>query len=116
MSEAKPTITYDDFCKLDLRIAKVTSVSDHPNADKLIVIQIDLGDEQRQIVAGLKGHVEPESLVGTNLVVVANLEPRKMRGIESNGMLLAASAGEGDEQRVVCLTTTEDVPAGSSVS
>ena len=117
MSEqAKPTITFDDFVKLDIRIARVTKVSDHPNADKLIVLQIDLGDEQRQIVAGLKGYVDLESLVGANLVIVTNLEPRKMRGLESNGMLLAASAGEGDDRQVVCLTTASDVPPGASVS
>ncbi len=117
MSEqTKPTITFDDFLKLDLRIAKVTEVRDHPNADKLIILDIDLGSEQRQIVAGLKPYCDPQSLVGKNLVVVTNLQPRKMRGVESNGMLLAASWGEGEQMKVVVLTTDGEVPPGSAVS
>lgn len=116
MSEPKPTITYDDFVKLDLRIAKVVEVADHPNADKLLCLKIDLGGEQRQIIAGLKKHYAHELLLGKEVVVVTNLEPRKMRGIESNGMLLAGSYGEGDEQRVIVLTPDEEVPPGSPVS
>ena len=119
MAEAKPTISYDDFAKLDLRVATVLEVGDHPNADKLICLKIDLGDETRQIIAGLKGYVDPASLVGAQIVVVANLEPRKMRGLESNGMLLAASyveAGEQERRHVVVLTTSQPVPAGSSIS
>ncbi len=114
--ETKPVISFEDFLKLDIRIAKVTEVSDHPNADKLVVLQIDLGSEQRQIIAGLKGHGDPQALTGKNIVVVTNLEPRKMRGMESNGMLLAASFTDGDEAKVVVLTTAEDVPAGAAVS
>jgi len=117
MSEqTKPTITYEDFLKLDLRIAKVTEVRDHPNADKLIILDIDLGSEQRQIVAGLKPYCDPQSLVGKNLVVVTNLQPRKMRGVESNGMLLAASWGQDADMKVVVLTTDGEVPPGSVVS
>jgi methionine--tRNA ligase beta chain len=115
--EAKPIVGYADFVKLDLRVAKVLAVSDHPNAEKLIVLDIDMGGQQRRIVAGLKPYLtDPQSLVGKSLVIVANLEPRKMRGIESNGMLLAASYGQGDEMKVVVLTTDEPVPAGASVS
>ncbi len=117
MPEDKPTITYDDFCKLDLRVATILEAADHPNADKLICLKIDLGSEQRQIIAGLKEHVECAALVGKQIVVVTNLEPRKMRGLESNGMLLAASAiGEDESRRVVVLTPSAEVPAGSSVS
>ena len=116
MSEPKPTITYDDFCKLDLRIATVLSAEGHPNADKLLCLRIDLGTEQRQIIAGIKGHYEPESLVGKQLVVVANLQPRKMRGLESQGMLLAGVAGEGDEMQVVVLTPDRALPPGTAVS
>ena len=112
----KPTISYDDFAKLDLRVAKVLEVRDHPNADKLLCMTIDLGGERRQIIAGLKGHCSPESLLGRPIVVVTNLQPRKMRGLESNGMLLAATVGQGDAMRVVVLTTAEDVPPGSPVS
>ena len=115
--QAKPMITFDDFLRLDLRTAKVLAVSDHPNADKLIVLQIDLGSEQRQLVAGLKPYLEdPQSLVGKNIVVVTNLEPRKVRGLESNGMLLAASAEVDGQRTVICLTTLEEIPAGATVS
>ena len=112
----KPTISFDDFLKLDLRTAKVLEASDHPNADKLVVMKIDLGGEQRQIIAGLKPHAAPQSLVGKDIVVVTNLEPRKMRGLESNAMLLAAVYDEGGGQKVVVVTTDEPVPAGSQVS
>jgi len=113
----KPTITYDDFAKLDLRIAKVLEVASHPNADKLLVLKIDLGGgQQRQIVAGLKPYVAPEALLGRNIVVVANLEPRKMRGLESQGMLLAASYEQDSARQVVFLTTDQPVPSGSPVS
>ena len=117
MAEDKPIIQYEDFCKLDLRVAKVVEASDHPNADKLIVLKIDLGGEHRQIIAGMKEWYAPEKLVGMNVVVVANLAPRKMRGLESQGMLLAASRMEGETYAdVVLLTTDRDVPAGAPVS
>jgi methionyl-tRNA synthetase len=118
-SDAKPIITYDDFIKLDLRVGTVTEAGDHPNADRLIVLQVDLGSEQRQIVAGLKAWIEPETMVGKQVVVVANLAPRKMRGLESQGMLLAGSdmSGEGDKPvNVVPLTPSSELPPGSPVS
>src|SRR5271156_456762 len=87
-----PLINYDDFAKLDLRVATVLECKPHPNADKLLVLQIDLGGERRQICAGLRQHVaDPQSLVGRQLVVVANLAPRQLRGEVSQGMLLAAT-------------------------
>src|SRR5580704_2216579 len=85
------TINYDDFAKLDLRVATVLECKAHPNADKLLVLQIDLGSEKRQICAGLRQHYAPEELVGKQIIVVANLAPRPMRGEISNGMLLAAT-------------------------
>ncbi len=85
-----PEMTYDDFSKRDLRIATVLSAREHPNADKLLLLQIDLGDEQRQIVAGIRGHYEPDALVGSQIVVLINLEEAMLRGEESSGMLLAA--------------------------
>src|SRR3984957_2492860 len=86
------TINYDDFAKLDLRVATVLECKAHANADKLLVLQIDLGNEKRQICAGLRQHVaDPQSLVGKQIIVVANLAPRPMRGEISNGMLLAAT-------------------------
>jgi methionine--tRNA ligase beta chain len=113
----KPTITYDDFCKLDLKVGTIVESGEHPNADRLIVLQVDLGDEKRQIIAGIKAYYAPEALLGKQVVVVTNLAPRKMRGLESNGMILAASAKEGEELTdVVVLTPDKPVPAGSSVS
>jgi len=108
------TITYDDFAKLDLRIATVLECRPHENADKLLVLQIDLGGEQRQICAGLRQHYTPEQLVGKQIVVVANLAPRMMRGQVSSGMLLAAS--DLQSGRVIVLHPAEPLPAGSKVS
>jgi methionine--tRNA ligase beta chain len=113
----KGVVTYDDFAKLDIRIGKVLAVAEHPNADKLIVLSVDLGEPQpRQIIAGLKPYMPPESLLGKSIVVIANLEPRKMRGMDSNGMLLAASYDKEGQRQVVVLTTDSPVPAGSVVS
>ncbi|MCH7591378.1 MAG: methionine--tRNA ligase subunit beta [Planctomycetes bacterium] len=108
------TITFDDFAKIKLRVGRVIEASEHPNADKLLVLKVDLGDEQRQIVAGLKAFYDPESLVGKNLIIVANLAPRKMRGLESQGMLLAASTD--DHSQVIIATTDADIAPGSAVS
>lgn len=108
------TISFDDFIKIKLRVGKVIEASDHPNADKLLVLKVDLGDEQRQICAGIKGHYTPEELVGKNLILVANLAPRMMRGLESQGMLLAAS--NSDHSKIIVVTTDTDIEPGSSVS
>lgn len=113
----KPVINYDDFVKLDLRVGKVVEIKNHPNADKLYVASVDMGDGQiRQIIAGLRPYIAPEGLIGRNVIVVANLEPRKMRGLESQGMMLAASYTEGPDRKVVILTTDLPVPPGSTVS
>ena len=93
-------VTYDDFAKIELRIARVLEARPHPNADKLMLLQIDVGDAQKQIVAGIRQHYTPEQLVGKLIVVVNNLAPAMLRGETSNGMLLAASSGE----KVVLLT------------
>src|SRR5713101_1980347 len=100
-------LTIEEFRRLDLRVATVTAVAPHPNADRLLVLQIDLGSEQRQLVAGIRSHYAPEALVGKQIVVVANLEPATLRGVESQGMLLAAHDGE----RVVVITTDAAVAA-----
>ncbi len=110
---ADDTITFDDFMKVKLRVGKVIEASDHPNADKLLLLKVDLGDEQRQICAGLKGHYTAEELLGKNLILVANLAPRMMRGKESQGMLLAAS--NSDHSKVIVLSTDADIEPGSSV-
>jgi len=113
-SPADSTITIDDFAKVKLRVGKVLEAGIHPNADKLLVLQVDLGDEKRQLCAGLRAHYEPDQLVGCNVIVVSNLAPRTMRGQVSQGMLLAACSG--DRSEVVVLTTERDIAAGSSVS
>ena len=116
MSDFKDTITYDDFVKLDLRVATVLEAELHPNADRLLKLKVDLGSEQRQICAGVKAYYDPAELVGRQIIVVANLAPRKIRGEESNGMLLAASAMDGEDVADVVLAGVgKPVPAGSSV-
>ena len=107
-------IQYDDFAKLELRVATVVECKAHPNADKLLVLQIDLGTERRQICAGLRQHYQPEELVGKQIVVVANLSPRQMRGEVSNGMLLAAT--DAETAKVIVVTPAATTKAGSKVS
>ena len=97
------TIAYEDFAKLELRVARVLEARAHPNADKLLLLRIDVGDEQKQIVAGIRQHYTPEQLAGRLIVVVNNLAPAMLRGETSNGMLLAATSGE----RVILLTVDD---------
>lgn len=113
-AQGKPQITIDDFLKLDLRVATVKSCEPHPNADKLLKLQLDDGTpEGRQICAGLRGIYEPDQLVGKQIIVVANLAPRKMRGEVSQGMLLAAS--DDDRSTVVIVGPQADIAPGASV-
>ena len=105
-------ISIDEFRKVELKVATIKSAEPHPNADKLIVLQVDLGTEQRQICAGIRNHYTPEELVGRQIVVVTNLETATLRGLESQGMLLAAS----DEGRVVILSPEKAVQPGAEVS
>ena len=119
MAEAKPMIAFEDFAKVDLRVAKITHAEDHPNADRLIKIHLDDGSgEPRQICAGVKGHYDAADLIGKHIVIVANLEPRTIRGEESRGMLLAASEGDkGDaDRKVILLTPMSEIAPGSVVS
>jgi len=109
-----PTIAYDDFAKLELRVATVIDCKPHGNADKLLVLQVDLGGEKRQICAGLRAHYQPEQLIGKQIVVVANLAPRTMRGEISQGMLLAAT--DSATQRVIFVSPSEPAAPGSKVS
>ncbi len=88
-------VTLEEFKKLELKVAEIKEVTDHPNADRLYVLTIDLGDKQKQIVAGIKNAYLKESLVGRQVVVVDNLEPVNLRGVESQAMLLAAQDTEG---------------------
>jgi methionyl-tRNA synthetase len=105
-------INIEEFRKLELRVGVVKSAEMHPKADRLLVLKVDIGTEERQIVAGIRAHYQPEELVGKQVVVVANLEPAMLRGIESQGMVLAASDGE----RIVVLSPEKAVAAGSKVS
>ncbi len=124
LTPAKPTITFEDFIKLDLRVATITACVPHPNADRLFKIQLDDGtDDGRQVCAGIRAWYEPEALVGRQVIICANLEPRTIRGEISNGMILAASDilavaddGEPTERDVVTLQPDRAVKAGSSVS
>lgn len=121
---AKPIIPFDEFAKVDLRVARIVKAENHPSADKLLRLQLDDGSgTPRQICAGIRGHYQPESLVGRLIIIVANLEPRKIRGEESRGMLLAASdlpkdaaAAAGAERRVILLRPDVEIAPGSIVS
>ena len=105
-------IEIDDFAKVDLRVGQVLSAERIPKADKLLLLKVDLAEEQpRQVLAGIAQYYEPEKLIGRKVVIVANLKPRKLRGLESQGMVVAASYGE--EGRPVLATFTEDVPNGA---
>ena len=106
-----PQIAIDDFVKIDLRVAKILVAERIPKADKLLRLEVDLGYEKRQILSGIAEWYTPEDLIGRNIVVIANLAPRKMRGLESHGMLLAASHGENGKP--VLATFGEDIALGS---
>jgi methionyl-tRNA synthetase len=105
-------ITIDDFKKVELRTAEVLAAEAHPNADRLWVLKLRVGTEERQIVAGIRGHYEAADLVGKTIVMVANLQPAMLRGVESQGMLLAVRDGD----RVVALTTDRPAASGLLVS
>ena len=115
----KPEITFDGFAKVDLRVATITKAEHDPDADRLLRIQLDDGSgEARQICAGIKGHHTPEELVGKQIIIVANLAPRKIRGEESRGMLVAASSGDkgDDDRQIVVITPLNPIETGSVVS
>ena len=106
-------IDFEDFMKVEMKTGKVISVDDHPNADKLYVVTLqDTPDTTRTVCAGLKEYYDPSDLVGLNVVFVANLEPKKLRGVMSEGMLLAADDGDGN---VSIVTTVDDIDSGSRV-
>jgi len=104
-------ITYSDFQKMDIRIAKIKSAERVPNTDKLVKLEIDIGDETRQIVAGIGEVYEVDDLINKQIPVIINLEPRKIKGIESNGMLLAVVV----EGKPVLLEPDKEVPNGSKI-
>ena len=106
--ELKPEIEYDVFDKIDFRVGTVLKCEKHPKADKLLVFQIKMGTERRQIVSGVADSYSPEELVGKKVVVVANLKPRMLRGVESNGMLMFADNVVDGKERFEYITTVAD--------
>lgn len=104
-------ITYEDFAKLDLRIAKITSTEKIPGKSRIIKGVIDLGEERREVIIGGAEYYQSEELIGRTVVVIANLEPRKIAGFESNAMLLAADVND----KPFWLTVNEEVPLGTKI-
>jgi len=104
-------INFENFQKIDLRVAKVITTEKIEGSEKLLKLEIDLGEEKRQLVAGISQFYGPEELVGREIVVVANLEPKKIKGVESQGMLLAAD----DKGKPILLKPDEEVPPGTKV-
>jgi len=103
--------TIDDFRKLELKVAEIKEVTEHPNADKLYIVTVDLGDKTKQLVAGIRPFYQKEDLIGKQVVVVDNLDPAVLRGVESQGMLLAGS----DESGIVIISPERKLKLGSIV-
>ncbi len=115
--EPKPQIEYDDFAKLDLRVALVEKIEVVPKADKLYILNLDLGYEKRVIVSSIREFYKPEDLEGKKIIVLCNLKPAKFRGVQSNGMLLAAESPETRQEILTLLTVMDDsIPVGSRIS
>jgi len=110
-TSAVSQITIEDFAKVEMRVGEIISAEPIPKATKLLKVMVDIGTEVRQVLAGIAEHYQPEQLVGMKVVVVTNLQSRKMRGLESNGMIVAASVGEGGKP--VLVTFKEEVPKGA---
>ncbi len=107
------TVKYDDFAKIDLRVGKIVSAERVPNSRKLLKLIVDIGGEERQVLAGIAKWYKPEELVGKLVIVVANLEPKRMAGLVSQGMVLAAPCG--DSEKPVLLTVEEETRIGAKV-
>ena len=105
-------INYEDFQKIDLRVARIIEAERLEGSDKLVKLQVDLGEEKRQIVAGIGKNYEPEDLLNKEIIIVANLEPRTVFGVESQGMLLATK----DENTLSLLQPDQDIDPGSTIS
>ena len=110
--EEEKLITIDDFDKIDLRVAEIVKAEKHPDAEKLRVLQLKLGEETRQVVSGIAKYYEPEALIGKKVVMVYNLQPVKLRGIDSYGMILAAQKGK----KLTLVSTLEDLASGAKIS
>ncbi len=111
-------IAIEDFRKLDIRVGKVVEATDHANADRLLVLKVDIGGaEIRQVVSGIKPAYQAADMMGKSVIILCNLNPAVLRGVESQGMILAATAVEADGAKKICvLAPTSDLPAGSKVS
>lgn len=105
-------ITLEEFKKIELRIAEIISAAPHPEADKLLVLRIRIGEEERTLVAGIRNFYEPSNLVGKRIVVVTNLAPATIRGVTSEGMLLAAS----NEETLTILVPDREIASGAKIS
>lgn len=107
-------ITFEEFKKLDLRVGEIKTAEEVPGADKLYKLTVDIGGEVRELVAGIKSHYDKDSLPGKKIVVLTNLEPRTIRGVTSNGMLLAAS--NEDKSALSLLVLDKEIPNGGKIS
>ncbi len=105
------TVSYDEWRKLDLRVAEILKAEPHPDADKLLVLRLQIGKEERTVVAGIKAYYDLKKLVGKKVVVFTNLQPRELRGIKSEGMILAAVDGDN----VVLLQPEKDIASGAKI-
>ena len=104
-------IPFNDFKKLDIRVGRILDVNNHPKADKLLVLKIDIGNEVRTIVAGIKNYYEREELMDKKVIVITNLEQKELRGIKSEGMILAAVK----DDKVILLTPDQDIKEGAVI-
>jgi len=104
-------VSFEDFKKLSIKIARIKEVKDHPNADKLYVVKVDIGGEEKELVAGIKKAYKPEELIGKLVAVVDNMAPATIRGVESNGMILAAQDGEN----MAVISPDKDISPGTTV-
>ncbi|MCF6462324.1 methionine--tRNA ligase subunit beta, partial [Clostridium sp. Cult1] len=105
-------ITIGDFDKIQLKVAEIVEAKDHPKADKLLILKLKVGEEERQVVSGIKEFYSPENLVGKKVVIIANLKPIKLRGEESKGMVLAAEK----DGKLTLVSTLEDIESGATIS
>ena len=110
--EKKAEVTYDDFAKLEFRIGKILHAEEVPKSSKLLRFTVQLGSETRTIMSGIKKHYKPEDLVGKRVMIVANLAPRKIAGVESQGMIVAA---EDDDGNIALMTPMSKMPSGSII-
>lgn len=118
MNQIKPTIKFDDFLKMDIRVAEVVEAEEIPESEKLVKLILDLSGEKRQVLAGIKKWFSAEEMVGRKIAYLANLQPRKMMGMESEGMILAVSSSfdEDDPEKPVLLIPDGDVNPGDIIS